>query len=96
MTEPRTLSHQHRKRAPIHESGDTLDDDLRVIEHLGGSRKVDIYLCCSRGRGELVACKAPRPEYRIDYRSLSAAPPETGMTGTASVPRSPCWDVQSR
>jgi serine/threonine protein kinase len=72
LTEPRTHSHRHRPREPILESGDALDDDLRVIEHLGGSRKVDIYLCRSKERGELVACKVLRPEYRIDYRSLSA------------------------
>ena len=72
MTKPRTHSHRHRKRAPILESGDTLDDDLRVIEHLGGSRKVDIYLCRSRRLGDLVACKVLRPEHRIDYACLEA------------------------
>jgi serine/threonine protein kinase len=54
------------------EPGDKFDDDLRVIEHLGGSRKVDIYLCRSAERDEQVACKVLRPEYRIDYSSLSA------------------------
>lgn len=59
-------------RAPVLEPDDMLDSDLRVVEHLGGSRKVDIYLCRSAARNGMVACKVLRPEYRIDFRSLRA------------------------
>ncbi len=57
-------------RAPILESGERLDEDLTVLDHLGGSRKVDIYLCRSRSLKRLVACKVLRPEYCIDFSSL--------------------------
>ncbi|MCH8196139.1 MAG: serine/threonine protein kinase [Chloroflexi bacterium] len=61
-----------RKRAPIIATGEWLNDDLVVDEHLGGSRKVDLYLCYSRSLEGLVACKVLRPEYRIDFSSLQA------------------------
>lgn len=57
-------------RAPILESGARLDEDLTVLDHLGGSRKVDIYLCRSRRLKRLVACKVLRPEYCIDFSCL--------------------------
>jgi serine/threonine protein kinase len=47
-------------------------DDLTVAEHLGGSRKIDIYLCRSRKHDGLVACKILRARYAIDYSSLEA------------------------
>lgn len=49
-----------------------IDDDLTVVEHLGGSRKVDIYLCRSKKHDGLVACKILRARYTIDYSSLEA------------------------
>ena len=56
----------------VFESGFRIDGDLTVIEHLGGSRKVDIYLCRSKKHGGLVACKILRSRYRIDFSSLEA------------------------
>lgn len=63
---------RRRKRAPIMAPGGRLDADLTVVDHLGGSRKVDIYLCRSKQRQGLVACKVLRPEYRIDFSALEA------------------------
>ncbi len=54
------------------ERGFALDDDLTIVDHLGGSRKVDIYLCRSSGLEKLVSCKVLRPEYCIDFSSLEA------------------------
>ncbi len=56
----------------VFDPGDRLDEDLRVIEHLGGSQKVDLYLCRSSSRKGLVACKVLRAPYTVDYSSLEA------------------------
>jgi hypothetical protein len=39
------------------DDGYRFDDDLRIVEHLGGSRKVDVYLCHSTPIKTLVTCK---------------------------------------
>ena len=44
------------KRLRTFEPGHRLDSDLTVVEHLGGSRKVDVYLCRSKRLKRLVAC----------------------------------------
>ncbi|MFC1874424.1 serine/threonine protein kinase, partial [Chloroflexota bacterium] len=44
--------------------GSRVDSDLTVIDHLGGTRKVDIYLCRSRNLKRLVACKLLLPRDR--------------------------------
>lgn len=67
MTQP-----QRKRRAPILQPGAALDDDLTVLEHLGGSRKVDIYICRSKRLDGIVACKVLRPEYCIHFSSLDA------------------------
>lgn len=54
------------------EPGFWLDHDLRIIRHLGGSRKVDVYRCRSEHLDMLVTCKVLRPEYCIDYSALEA------------------------
>jgi hypothetical protein len=36
-------------------------------DHLGGSRKVDTYLCRSRSHKGMVACKVLRAPNTIDY-----------------------------
>lgn len=41
--------------------GSRIDNDLTVINHLGGTRKVDVYLCRSRSLKRLVACKILLP-----------------------------------
>ena len=56
----------------ILEPGFELDSDLVVVDHLGGSRKVDIYLCHSRRLSGPVACKVLRPEFRADFSALEA------------------------
>jgi serine/threonine protein kinase len=53
-------------------SGWELDDDLTVLDHIGGTRKVDIYLCKSERLDERVACKVLRPEFRLDFSALEA------------------------
>ena len=53
-------------------SGAYLDDDLKVVEHLGGSRKVDIYLCKSKRLKRQVACKILREKYFSDGSVLRA------------------------
>jgi len=63
---------QQRKREPVLDDGYWLDQDLRIVEHLGGSRKVDVYLCRSVPLKKIVTCKVLRPEYRIDFSSLQA------------------------
>ncbi len=68
MTEESDL--ESNKREPILEPGSWLDEDLQVREHLGGSRKVDVYLCHSDDLNSLVTCKVLRPEYCIDYSAL--------------------------
>ena len=52
--------------------GDPLDDDLTVVYHLGGTRKVDLYLCNSEIYQDIVACKVLTPRYR-DRRSAIEA-----------------------
>ncbi len=59
-------------RYGVFDPGFRIDDDLTVIEHLGGSRKVDIYLCRSKSRKELVACKVLNARFTIDFSSLEA------------------------
>ena len=59
------------KRIPVFKPGARLGSDLTVLEHLGGSRKVDLYRCRSESRGMSVACKVLRPEYCVDFRSLN-------------------------
>jgi serine/threonine protein kinase len=61
---------RRRERAPVLAPGFQLDDDLTVVDHLGGSRKVDIYQCRSRRLKGVVACKVLRPEYRINFSAL--------------------------
>lgn len=41
--------------------GSHIDHDLTVIDHLGGTRKVDVYLCRSKRLKRLVACKIILP-----------------------------------
>ncbi|MDA0265170.1 MAG: serine/threonine-protein kinase [Chloroflexi bacterium] len=64
------MKRERKERAPILEPGFWLDDDLRVIQHLGGSRKVDVYSCSSKRLDMLVSCKVLRPEYCIDFSAL--------------------------
>lgn len=61
-----------RNRYDVFDPGFKLDSDLTVIEHLGGSRKVDIYLCLSKKYRRQVACKVLRAKYCIDFSSLEA------------------------
>ncbi len=60
-----------KERAPILEPGDRLDRDLTVLDHLGGTRKVDLYICRSKKLKRLVACKVLRPEFCINFSALS-------------------------
>ena len=68
-----TGEQQKRKRPkPIYGKGVWLDDDLKIVDVLGGSRKVDVYLCESKSlKGDVVA-KMLRPEHRNDDASLRA------------------------
>lgn len=59
-------------RGEILDPGYRIDKDLTVIGHLGGSRKVDIYICRSRRLKEIVACKVLRPEFCLDFSALEA------------------------
>lgn len=61
-----------RVRYGVFDEGHRLDSDLTVVDHLGGSRKVDIYLCRSKRQRGLVACKVLRSEYLIDFSALEA------------------------
>ena len=54
------------------EPGDRLDSDLTVVGHLGGSRKVDVYLCRSKQLKRLVACKTLDSSYWTDFSALEA------------------------
>ncbi|MFC1990565.1 serine/threonine protein kinase [Chloroflexota bacterium] len=45
--------------------GSRIDNDLTIIEHIGGTRKVDVYLCRSKSLKRLVACKMLLPGDRI-------------------------------
>ncbi|MDG0867182.1 serine/threonine protein kinase [Candidatus Lucifugimonas marina] len=64
--------HMKLERGEIYESGFRLDEDLTVIDHLGGTRKVDIYLCRSSALKMQVACKILRPEFCVHFKSLEA------------------------
>jgi serine/threonine protein kinase len=65
-------SSNNSTRYGVFDPGFRIDDDLTVIEHLGGSRKVDIYLCRSKAHKDLVACKVLNARYTIDFSSLEA------------------------
>jgi len=73
--------HMNLERGEIYEAGHRLDDDLIVIDHLGGTRKVDIYLCRSKSLKMEVVCKILRPEYCIHLKSLEAVMKEGVMLG---------------
>ena len=45
--------------------GSRIDNDLTVIDHIGGTRKVDVYLCRSKSLKRRVACKMLLPDDRI-------------------------------
>jgi eukaryotic-like serine/threonine-protein kinase len=64
--------HMDLERGEIYEAGFRLDDDLVVIDHLGGTRKVDIYRCRSRSLKKHVVVKILRPEYCVHFKSLEA------------------------
>lgn len=61
-----------RSLRDVLEPGSEPDSDLAVVGHLGGSRKVDVYLCRSKRFKGLVACKVLRPEHWIDLSALGA------------------------
>ena len=69
MTQRRRRS---RTRYDVFDDGFQLDSDLTVVDHLGGSRKVDIYLCQSESLDRHVACKVLRSEYLLDFSALEA------------------------
>ena len=69
MVKPRGGS---AKRPRAFEPGYRLDGDLTVVEHLGGSRKVDVYLCRSKQLKRLVACKTLGRNYWTDFSALEA------------------------
>jgi serine/threonine-protein kinase len=69
------MAQAHRPRVArgeILDPGYRIDDDLTVVGHLGGSRKVDIYICRSRKLKDIVACKVLRPEFCLDFSALEA------------------------
>ena len=68
-----------RERLETLALGSKLDGDLTVVDHLGGSRKVDIYLCRSKRLKSLVACKVLRPEHCMDLSALEAIFQEGGI-----------------
>ena len=45
----------------VFQPGSHIDDDLTVLDHLGGTRKVDVYLCRSKRLKRQVACKMLLP-----------------------------------
>ena len=71
--------HLNLGRGEIYEPGHRLDDDLAVIDHIGGTRKVDIYRCKSNALKKQVACKILRPEYCIHFKSLQSITKEGEM-----------------
>lgn len=71
--------HLNLDRGEIYESGHRFDDDLTVIDHIGGTRKVDIYRCKSKSLNKQVACKVLRPEFCIHFKSLQAITEEGEM-----------------
>ena len=78
--------HMNLERGEIYEAGYRLDDDLTVIDHLGGTRKVDIYLCRSRSLKMEVACKILRREFCIHFKSLEAVIKEGEMLSNMDHP----------
>jgi serine/threonine-protein kinase len=78
--------HLGLERGEIYESGHRFDDDLTVIDHLGGTRKVDIYLCRSGALKKQVVCKILRPEYCIHFKSLQAVVKEGEMLARMNHP----------
>ena len=69
------MAQAHRPRVArgeILDPGYRIDKDLTVVGHLGGSRKVDIYICRSRKLKQIVACKVLRPEFCLDFSALEA------------------------
>jgi serine/threonine-protein kinase len=66
------MSTRRKPRYGVFDIGFRIDDDLTVVDHLGGSRKVDIYLCRSAKQKGVVACKVLNARYTIDYSSLEA------------------------
>lgn len=59
--------------------GTKIDNDLTVVDHLGGSRTVDVYLCKSKSLKKLVSCKVLRPSFRLNFRTLQAVLEEGTM-----------------
>ncbi len=78
--------HLNLERGEIYESGHRFDDDLTVIDHIGGTRKVDIYQCRSNSLKKHVVCKILRPEYCIHFKSLEAITKEGEMLARMSHP----------
>lgn len=58
------------KHYGVFDPGFAIDDDLVVLDHLGGSPKVDTYLCRSKRLGGHVACKVLRHRYAADISAL--------------------------
>ncbi len=58
------------QRPPLFDAGDAVDSDLTVVDHLGGTAKVDLFLCRSKKLNELVACKVLLPPWRVHFKSL--------------------------
>ena len=63
-----------------------IDHDSTVIEHLDGSRKVDIYLCLSKSHKELIAHKVLNVQYTIYFSSLETVMAEGEILGVTSHP----------
>ncbi len=75
-----TTEQQRRPgRAPALKSGEWIDDDLMVTDHLGGTRKVDLYLCRRTRLKDFAACKVLRPEFRVDLKCREAVLQEGEM-----------------
>ena len=82
--------HLNLERGEIYEPGHRFDDDLTVIDHIGGTRKVDIYLCKSNALKKQVACKILRPEYCIHFKSLQAITKEGEILARMDHPNVMC------
>ncbi len=67
-----TWTHEPELHEDVLASGQRLNDDLTVLGHLGGSRRVDIYLCRSRRLRASVAVKALRPHLWDDADAVKA------------------------
>jgi len=55
------LDEQELPEGSILEPGSHIGEDLTVLDHLGGTRKVDVYMCRSKRLKGLVACKMILP-----------------------------------